>query len=246
MESLWPILVLWILAAIFGGRKKRPPAEPQPTAPRAEGDGLLGGFGSELNRALEQLKNAERVARERQAGTAPAPRLSTGSTVREARAKEYLAERKARSATTTAGTGKRGAVFTPQVRSERLVQRPVRPLDDDDADKTSEDLDHAVVSLEGRDYDDEAEKVIAERRKSAARRDASSETLSAAQTARRADRVEVAIGGRAEHAAWHAQSAPAASAAAPARRGPLARFADGSTRSAIILAEIFGRPRGEV
>ena len=40
-------------------------------------------------------------------------------------------------------------------------------------------------------------------------------------------------------------AAPAAPAAEPAARNPLANYADGSARSAFVIAEILGRPRGE-
>lgn len=135
-----------------------------------------------------------------------------------------------------------------------------RGLDDDDADKSSED--ELVASLEGVDYDEQAEQLVGARRRGAdreVRRDVSVEELSAEQVTRRAARVDEAIGGRAEHEEWHervqardVQPRPGQVPGAPAPARPvgaaraslLARFATGSVRDAVVLSEILGRPRG--
>jgi hypothetical protein len=119
-----------------------------------------------------------------------------------------------------------------------------------------------VASLEGVAYDEQAERLVEARRRGAdreVRRDVSLEGLSAEQATRRAARVDEAIGGRAEHEEWHkrvqvrdVQPRPGQVPGAPApvrpggtaRAGPLARFATGSVRDAVVLSEILGRPRG--
>ena len=132
-----------------------------------------------------------------------------------------------------------------QKRAAKQAQRRVQPLPDA-ADMSSEET---VVSLEGKDYDNEAEAIIARRRAAAERQvrdESSQEELSTLQRARREARQDVTIGSQAEHDEWHAQLAAGAPEDAT-RRGanPLARFTDGSLRSALILGEILGRPRGE-
>ncbi len=247
MEGLWPLIILWVLAMLIGGRKKRPPAGTP--APGGEAPGPQGLSGDLLS-ALQQLKRAEQEARQRampgSAPPPPPPAPVAEPSARSARATAYLEERK-RKGGTTIKRGQRLDVFTPgPARPDRAVRRPVRPLEDDDADKSSE-FEPVVETLEGRDYDDEAQRIIDERRKVAERHAVSSEDLSEAQLARRGERADVAIGGRAEHKEWHDRvagtTAPQPGRAGEAKpRGRLARFADGSARSAIVLSTILGRP----
>jgi hypothetical protein len=136
------------------------------------------------------------------------------------------------------------AVFLPGEGRRKPVVRPQRPLEDDDAEKSSEDA--SVMSLEGTDYDLEAEQIAAARWKAAdrgARSEGSAEVLRAAQAARRAGRTPVPLGTAAEHAAWYQEigAAPPPKPAQP-RRGRLARWADGSVKGAVVLGEILGRP----
>lgn len=236
MENLWPILILWVAAAIFSAaRKKRPQPPRAETAPGEPQPSLFG----DLNRALEQLKRAEEEARRKQQGESP--RLLQDDA---AHAKAYLEQRKQ----ATQGRKKpERKVFLPKekpARASRITRAPM-PLADDDADKSSE-----TEAVEVLDYDAEAEAVARVRLRPAdqrTRRDVSVEEMSEEQVARRtADRGGAAIGGATEHREWHQRQVADAQtlrASVPApRRGVLARFADGSLRGAIVLGEILGRP----
>ena len=127
----------------------------------------------------------------------------------------------------------------------KAVVRPVRALPFDDDDKSP---DESAPRPEERDYDEEAERVVAARQRAAervARTEVSAEGLSAAQLERRGERKAVPLGTAQEHGAWHRQiSQAAAPAPVPAKRRALQRFSDGSARGAIIIAEILGRPKG--
>lgn len=235
MENLWPILILWVAAAIFSAARKKRPQPPRAAAAPGEPQPSL--FG-DLNRALEQLKRAEEEARRKQQGESP--RLLQDDA---AHAKSYLEQRK------LAAQGRKTPerkVFLPKekpARASRITRAPM-PLADDDADKSSE-----TEAVEVLDYDAEAEAVARMRLRAAdqgTRRDVSLEGMSEKQAARRGARRAVAIGGVAEHAQWHerqvADAQTLGTSAQPARRGVLARFADGSLRGAIVLGEILGRP----
>jgi len=255
VESLWPIIILWVLAALFSGRKKKAQAPGASESAGAE-PGRAHELSSELSQALAQLKGAEEVAVRRQAGGAPheAVRRESGGAQEEARqregkerAKAYLEQQRRKAAGRPSKQVQRGQVFLPGQRAkpDRVVRRPVRALDDDDADKTSE-AEPVVETLEGGDYDEEAERLIAERRQTAERDGLSREEISEAQLARRGARPAVAIGGQAEHAAWHEQAEIGKPVAAASKRAsPLARYADGSLRSAVVLSEILGKPLAE-
>lgn len=235
MENLWPILILWVAAAIFSAARKKRPQPPRAEAAPGEPQPSL--FG-DLNRALEQLKRAEEEARRKQQGESP--RLLQDDA---ADAKAYLEQRK------QAAQGRKQPerkVFLPKekpARASRITRAPM-PLADDDADKSSE-----TEAVEVLDYDAEAEAVARLRLRPAdqgTQRDVSVEGMSEKQAARRSARPPVAIGGVAEHAQWHERQVVDAqtlrtSVPAP-RRGVLARFADGSLRGAIVLGEVLGRP----
>ncbi len=253
MEGLWPIIILWVLAALFSGKKKKPQA---PGASATGGaPGARQDLSTDLASALEQLKQAElKVVRQQEsrpqqeARERAAPDRDARERAAKERAQAYL-EQQRRKAAGRPASGKRGQVFLPGGQAgghaDRVVRRPVRALEDDDADKSSE-LEPAVVTLEGRDYDEEAERIVAERRKAAERHSVSREALSEGQMARRAERPAVAIGGQDEHAAWHQRAEIGkAPAAAPKAVSPLARYADGSLRSAMILSEVLGKPLAE-
>ena len=75
--------------------------------------------------------------------------------------------------------------------------------------------------------------------------DESSEELSKVQVARRASRQDIAIGGAAEHAAWHGEIGAGKTVETVKTVGLLAKYADGSGRSAIILGEILRPPVGQ-
>lgn len=233
MESLWPIIVLWIVFSLLGARKKRQQSTlpPGPTPADATRQ-VQGGFMEEMQRALEEMK---RAAAE-QGGQRP---KSAGQQETAAR---YLEQRKM----AAAGRRRQSAVFLPGEGRRKPVVRPQRPLEDDDAEKSSED--EGVVSLEGSDYDRGADQIAAERAQAAdrgARMVGEAEVMSAAQLARRAQRTPVPLGTASEHAAWHkAIGSPAAAAVVAQRPGRLGRWADGSLRGAVVLAEILGRPGG--
>jgi hypothetical protein len=253
MEGLWPILILWVVFALLGGaRKKRPPQRTPGVGSSPEEARLAGGsMMDQMRRAMEELKRAQEEAKRRSEAGA-----SAGG--QQELAREWLEQREAKRKPerrpepprrrTAAVQKVERKVFLPKPQ-ERVVRRPVRPLEDDDADKSSEDA--TVVSLEGGDYDEEAERLVAERRKAfdrGGRTEASAEQLTAAQLQRRASRPAIALGGAAEHKAWHDQivAMPAAGPAAPAkRRPPLTRLADGTVRGAVVLSEILGKPLGE-
>jgi hypothetical protein len=249
--GIWPLLIFAVVAMLLGGgRKKGARQGPTPT----EG-GTGGGLMSELNRALEELKRAEREARQRhEAPRQPPP----GETSPQARSQPAQQQRRvvAKSITrgqAAAGSGVRGGdlikrqVYLPK--GKPAPRRTVRPVEYD-PDQAFEDP--TIISLERLDYDDDATQLVEARIKAAAQRDvaredASLEEMSAAQLARRADRAPAeAIGGKAEHDAWHARrdavtSVPAKQPAA----SRLSRFGGGRMRDAIVLSEILGRPVGE-
>lgn len=233
MESLWPIIILWIVFSLLSSRKKRQQQSPPPgPAPADATRQAQGGFMQEMQRALEEMKRAAEEQQQR-------PK-SSGQQDTAAR---YLEQRK------KAAGSRRGqsAVFLPGEGRRKPVVRPQRPLEDDDAEKSSED--EGVVSLELTDYDRDANQIAAGRAQAAdrgARAEGEAEEMSAVQLARRAQRTNVPLGTATEHAAWHKEigAAPAAAATAPARAGRLSRWADGSVRGAVVLAEILGRPGG--
>ena len=178
------------------------------------------------------MEELQQVQKQQQTPTTSAPTPSVAPTPQEKIAADWFARQKARKAIKPTG----------RVRSVRAVV----PLEDDDADKTSE----TGESLEGQDYDDDANKIVDARRKAAeqrvARVDESSETLSTLQQARRASRQVQAIGGAAEHAAWHGELGAAVETGKTGKTvRKLGRFADGSARSAIILGEILRPPVGQ-
>ena len=223
--SLAPLLIFAAFAVISSLRRKaqrgNPPRPAPGNTPAAE---PRDGFMTELRRAMEELKQ---VQQQQSSGTPALPQTS-----QEKIAAEWLAKQKARKALKPMG----------RVRSSRAVV----PLEDDDADKSSE----TGASLEGEDYDDEANKVVEARRQAAEQRvvrlDESSETLSTLQQARRASRQVQAIGGTAEHAAWHGEiGAQAKTGDVVKTVRKLGRFADGTARSAIILGEILRPPVGQ-
>ena len=240
--GIWPLLIFWAVFALIGraaaaNKKKamearlREQAGGEPATPeRAPQGGLLG----ELKRAMEELKRAEleqrgQLQQRTQIEVFEQPADQEELRKRE-RARQVLEKKQAEAL---------------QKRAEKQAQRRVQPLPDA-ADMSSEET---VVSLEGKDYDNEAEAIIARRRAAAERQvrdESSQEELSTLQRARREARQDVTIGSQAEHDEWHAQLAAGAPEDAT-RRGanPLARFTDGSLRSALILGEILGRPRGE-
>lgn len=229
------IIVVAVIMMMSGGRKKRPTAAPgTPEQGRPEG-GLM----AELNRALQELKQAEREATARRLGVDPGRQVTAPTVVK-------LVVKPAREVAYRLGTRGEGAkARAAQVRSTVKAAAP-------DADEAFEDP--AAVSLERQDYDEEAEQIVQARLRSAAQRDASredlsSEDLSAEQLARRADRAPAAgIGGLREHEAWHRKRdsvAPPVPAAAKRAPGALARFATGRSRDAIVLSEILGRPVGD-
>ncbi|MBI1723234.1 MAG: hypothetical protein HYR48_04925 [Gemmatimonadetes bacterium] len=228
--DFWPIVVLWILVVLLG-RKKRPAHPPASSEkPAIEPPSAVMG---ELSRALQELKQAEDLARKKESA-----RPVTGGA---SKAQAYLEHRKQQA---------RGKVFLPQGKQPRpaKAKHPSVAFEDDDADKSSEAMD-----VEVRDYDEEADRIVQARRKLADRGERaqiSLEELSPQQAARRGAVQEGrAIGGAAEHAEWHARQASEAQARGDTeegpRRGRLARFADGSMRGALVLSEILGRPRGE-
>jgi len=235
MESLWPIIILWIVFSLLGARKKRQQRTLPGPAPADATRQAQGGFMQEMQRALGEMKRTAEAHGQQQQRHKAAEQ--------EASAARYLAQRKLASA------GRRGgqsAPFPPGEARRKSLVRPQRPLEDDDAEKSSEDAD--VVSLEGSDYDLGAERIAAVRKKAAdrgARTGGSAEAMTAAQVARRAQRTPVPLGTATEHAAWHKEiGAKVVAPAAPRRPERLGRWADGSLRGAVVLAEILGRPGG--
>jgi hypothetical protein len=231
----WVFIVAWVLLASLSPKKKRPPvAGGQPEPPV---DGELG----ELGRALRQLAQAEEQALKKQ----QAPEPSGEAPVAEAR---RPAPQRRPPPPSSRKTVKR-EVFYPKPQRAPRKKPIVAALEDDDADKSSEDP--LVVSMEGQDYDSEAERIIAARHRAAereVREDRSVEALSAEQAARRTAGPEGRpIGGAAEHAEWHKRLAAEAVPrdAAAARPGRLSRFATGRLKDAVILREVLGRPVGQ-
>ena len=238
--GIWPVLIFWAVFALIGraaaankkkGLAPRPANAPQ-AGERAPQTGLLG----ELRRAMEELKRAELEQRAQadqrtQIEVFQQPPGEDDERKRQ-RARQFLEKKKAE------------ALQKRAAKQALPVRRKAAPLPDS-ADMSSE---ASVAPLEGRDYDDEAEAIISKRRAAAERhgRDESSlEELTELQRSRRAGRPDEAIGTQAEHDAWHTQLGSEAPPARRAGKGPLARFADGSLRSAVILGEILGRPKGE-
>ncbi len=238
--GFWPIVVFAIIAMLLGGGKKK---TGRTTAPPVDGEQGGGGLMSELSKALEELKRAEReAARGEDATTAPtapppAPTVRRtsvriqGGVARELKGGELV----------------RRQVFMPKPKPSRPAGGRFVRATQPDPDQAFEDP--TVVSLEQRDYDDEAEKVVTAREafaaRRAARREESVEEMSAAQKARRADRAPAqAIGGRAEHAAWHEreEAATAGAAVATPAAGRLGRFVRGRMKDAVVLSEILGKP----
>lgn len=242
--NIWVLLIIWAAIMILSPKKKRP--QPGATGPAGAGEptGLMG----QLNRALEELKRAEQEALARRQGTEP-PRLPPAAP-RSGPAPKAAAYR--------LGTRGEGAptvkrqVYYPKGKAVAKPGRSVAPRPIEfDPDQSFEDP--TVISLERLDYDEDAEQLIQARRAAAEQRDGSREDgsvegMSAAQLARRADRAPAeAIGGIAQHEAWH-QKRDAMIAPAPAaeqRSRGLARFAGGRARDAIVLSEILGRPVGD-
>lgn len=230
MEGIWPLIVIWVLFSIFGSRKKKPPQ--QEDAPPGERPASLP---DQFRLALEELKRAEQDAIRRQQASAPPAPAAPPPMVRRSSATKQFTPRSFQPKSAGPARG-------------RFVQRqPLAPMADD-AEMSSED----VFTPEGQaDYDEEAEKVIAERRKAAdrlsTRRPGSIEELTPEQLARRGSRPDTAIGGRQEHDAWHEalQASGKPESRTAARRSPLARYADGTMKSAIIITEILGTPKGQ-
>lgn len=209
MEGIWPLVILWVLALLLGGSKKKRPADKE-TAETQDLDLMKAEF--------ERLRQVEQAARRK-------------------------IERRGRGS----GAGDRDK------KPERKVYHP-KPVEGRGTSRKQPRYqieiggDPTVATLEGRDYDEDAERVVAARRQVAERRSVSSEALTEAQAARRAGRVEVEPDAEKRHVEFHgrmAASAAPAPATAVRRSSPLARFADGSLRSAIVLATILNRPVGE-
>ncbi len=251
--GIWPIIIFAIVAMLFGGGRKKPQRSGSAT-PAGGGEG--GGLMSELNRALEELKRAEQEAVRK--SEAPRP-LSPGETSAQAPRQPAQQQRRAVAKSVTRGQAAPGGavkggdlikrqVYLPKAKpAPRKVARPV----EFDPDQSFEDP--TVISLERLDYDEDAEQLVKARIKAAelrdaSREDASLEEMSAAQLARRADRSPAAaIGGKAEHEAWHKRrdsQLVAAPAPKPVARR-LGRFRGMRMRDAIILSEVLGRPAGE-
>jgi hypothetical protein len=202
----------------------------------------------ELGRALEKLKRAEEEARRRASGQ-PSARPSAAPD-QAARERAYL-EQKRRQAPPARRAPPKREVFYPKPQlPARRGSLAVEFTMEDDRDLSSEEGAELAVL----DYDEESRKVVEERLRAAERRgrgreDESLEVLAPEQVARREAVSEAAaIGGRVEHAAFHERLAATARppvVAAAAARNPLARFATGRIRDAVVLSEILGPPLGE-
>lgn len=255
MEGLWPIIIFAVIAMLFGGGKKRPRQTTGVVASEREASAQTGLMG-ELNRALQELKQAEREALERREGGGDddegplfmqLPKRPS-ITVRPP-APKAPREQGASSGGTRGGELVRRKVHLPKPKPAGAPARPKRPAFAEDPDQAFEDP--TVISIEGKDYDHEAERIVAQRRAAAergAREETSNEGMSAQQAARRGDRAPAqAIGGKAEHEEWHQRMAAAGQQPAEAarRRSPLGRFATGRARDAVVLSEILGKPLSE-
>jgi len=223
--GIWPILFFWLFIVLVGraARKKKAGKGEAGTGTGAapQQTGLL----AELKRAMEELKAAEAAQRGAVSGAPPE------ATQQERRAR--LEQQKQLAALKRAQRGGRDV--------------PAR-LTLPDAEEMSSEFVEAG-SNDARDYDDEAEQIV-KARHAAAERGGREEFVergfSEEQRLRRASRSDEAIGSRAEHGAWHDAIGATPPPAAPvAVKGPLARFGDGSKKSAVVLSEILGRPVGD-
>jgi hypothetical protein len=248
IDPFWVIVAIWVVAALLGGGKKkqkpRPGAGAAPAPRRAESQpsGLFG----ELGRALQELKRAEDEARQR----APGQPSATPTPAPDQAARAYLEQRRKQAPPPRRAPPKREVFYpkpkAPAPRGSRAVELTM----EDERDLSSEEGAELAVL----DYDEEAREVVEERLRAAERRGRgregeSLEVLTPEQIARRqAVLGGAAIGGRAEHAAFHerlaatARPTVAATAAASSR---LARFATGRVRDAVVLSEVLGKPMGE-
>jgi hypothetical protein len=241
MEGIWPLVIIWVLFSIFGSRKKRG----QGPAAGSQGE-MPGGFEprtpdsrpqslpDQFRAALEELKRAEQEAmRGRQQPSLPTepPARAAAPTMAERQAKKFAPR-----------------TFAPRPAQGKFVRRQAS-LPVAEADESSED----VTTVEGlADYDEEAEAIIQKRRAAAdrlsTRRPGSIEEMTPEQAARRSSRPDLAIGSRQEHDEWHVQMQATeigVDRAEKKRRNPLAKYADGTMKSVIILNEILGRPKAE-
>jgi hypothetical protein len=252
VEGLWPIIIFAVIAMLFGGGSKKRPRQTTGVIAGEREESAESGLMGELSRALQELKKAEREALERRAGVGgddePAPlQLTKRPSIQVRPATPKLRDQGATSGGTRGGELVKRKVHLPKPKPAGTPVRPKRPAFAEDPDQAFEDP--TVISIEGKDYDDEAERIIAKRRAAAergAREETSNEELSAQQAARRGDREPAqAIGGKAEHEDWHQRMMAASQqpAAAPVpRRNPLGRFATGRARDAVVLGEILGKP----
>jgi hypothetical protein len=127
----------------------------------------------------------------------------------------------------------------------RAVARPVRQLPDDTG--ATDD----TAAEDATDYDEEAVRVVAERQRDAERlalAEASAEELTVEQLVQRPTRAIVpalAAPPVARISTGPGQEIGSMPAPAAPRRRVLGRFADGSPRGAMVIAELLGRPMGE-
>lgn len=221
-----PVVVFWLVMVLVARAKKqqkqqqasRPAPAPPAAAPEPRTSNRApqaeGGLLSELRRAMEELKRAESQT----AAPSPVTLVNTQARAKLEQKKQEAARRRA-----------------AKQQAQRL------PMG------AAEDQSSEGVSLENSDYDTEAEQIIATRRQAAERRvreDVSVEDLTDQQKARRASRSDIAIGGEAEHNAWHSEIGGKGEVVVKKRPAPFHRFADGSPKSAVVMSLILGPPPG--
>lgn len=150
-NPIWPIIILWAVAAIFGKKKKPVPRPGASAGPAGSGPGaaigaMSGAVATDLAHALQALKAAEASARH-----AAAPDAMPDQA---ARARAYLESRKAQAPQRRAQLPPQREVFFPKPRPSLVLE--------DDSDQSQETGD-----ADATDFDDQAEGIVNARLKEA-------------------------------------------------------------------------------
>ena len=214
--GILPIIFVWAALFIIGRLKVSAKVQHPPSGGAPPAAGAQGGMMDELRRAMEELKRAEMTQIAREQHSAPSHPVPAA---RPSRGGDERAKDylKKRLRVDTPRTLRPPSTHhaAPDPRVRSRLMAPVQHAADDEGSLETQE--------ERTDYDLDVERMAAERR---------------AQT-----EMQWHLGQAAAGAA--AAESPATSLPPPAARGPLARYADGSARSALVLSMILGRPRSE-